>query len=237
MPDKAPLKRENEIAFVTGPKGSGKSHLIDEYFTQYAPRVIRLDFVGDVAEKYPDMIEAVGYEQLIAALRRFNAERLAEWSVIAVFPEHKMHEIPELFAKLVPPYEGRGKVGGISRAFGGIALECTECDIILPNRSSYDTQAARNMMKRARHEALDLYLATQRPAECHRLCTAMADYTIALQTHEPRDLDYLSKGVGEDFAAMVRKLPRYHSAWFKRDGREILERDKDGEIVGSNDES
>lgn len=226
------MKRENEIVFVTGPKGSGKSYLIDEYFTTHAPRVIRLDFVGDVAEKYPDMPEAVGYDELLSTLRGFNRDRLPRWSVVAVFPEHRMHELPTLFAKLVPPYEGRGRAGGISRAFGGIALECTECDIILPNANSAATGAARNMLKRGRHEGLDLYLATQRPAECNRLCTAMADYTIALHTHEPRDLDYLSRGVGEDFAAMVRALPEYHSAWFRRKGREILERDKNGEVVG-----
>lgn len=228
-----PRTRKNTIAFATGPKGSGKSFLLDRYFTSRAPRVIHLDFVGEVAEKYPDAIEAVGYDAVRAQLIELARSGAREWNLVAVFPEYRQAEMGRLFAALCPPYNGRATPMGISRAFGGVALECSECDVILPNSAGLNTMAARNMLKRGRHEQLDLYLGTQRPQECSRLCTSQADYVIAFQMHEPRELEYLARGAGEAFAARVRELPQYHSLWFHRATRGIVERNAAGEVVAS----
>lgn len=226
-----PRVRENTIAMVIGPKGSGKSRLLDHYFTSRAPRVIHLDFVGEIGERYPGAIETVGLEATLAQLRAFAANSEMKWHLVAVFPEHRQHEMAALFRALAPEYNGKTTPPGIARAFGGIALECSECDIMLPNNASEETRAARNLLKRGRHERLDLFLATQRPQECSRLCTSQADFIVAFQTHEPRELDYLSRGAGEDFARRVRALPQYSSLWFARASRAIVERDKNGTIV------
>lgn len=224
--------RKNTIAFTTGPKGSGKSVLLDRYFTSRAPRVIHLDFVGEIHEKYPDAPETVGLLATVTKLQEFARAGLMEWHLIAVFPEHFQHELPKLFTLLCPVYEGHALTRvGISRAFGGVALECSECDVILPNSFGDSTRAARNMLKRGRHERLDLYLGTQRPQECSRVVTSQADYIIAFQMHEPRELEYLARGAGIEFAERVRLLPQFHSLWFHRSTRAIVEMDKDGQVV------
>jgi hypothetical protein len=223
--------RQNTIVFVTGPKGSGKSYALDKYFTAKHPRVIHLDFVGEIAEKYPDAIETIGFRETMEQLRAFAVANETEWNIVAVFPEHQWEELPDLFTALCPQYQGRHTPMSVSQAFGGIALECSECDIILPNNAARDGRAARNMIKRARHERLDLYLGTQRPQECSRLCTSQADFVIAFQMHEPRELDYLSRGVGSAFAERVRLLRQYHSLWFNRATHQIAERDAKGKWV------
>ena len=227
-----PMVRRNTVVFGTGPKGSGKTHTMNRFFVGHAPRVIHVDMVGEVIENYPDAIETVGARETILKLMEFARERRREWNLVAVFPEGRQRELAALCDALTPPYAGRAAQRvGVSRAFGGIALDCTECDILLPNAGGHDTRAARNMVKRARHELLDLFLATQRPPECSRLCTSQADIVFSLQTHEPRDLDYLRKGVGSAFADRVAELPQYHSLWFERATRKVVERGKDGAIV------
>ncbi len=228
----APRVRRNVIVFATGPKGSGKSVLLHRYFTAHAPRVIHLDFVGEIHETYPDAPETVWLTATLEQLRAFARAGLPRWHLIAVFPEHHHADLPRLFGALCPAYEGKaaGRMG-IAQAFGGIALECSECDVILPNSAATDTRAARNLLKRGRHVRLDLYLATQRPQECSRLCTSQADYIIAFQMHEPRELEYLAQGAGQAFADRVRVLPAYHSLWLQRATHVVVERGPDGAMI------
>lgn len=221
----APIIRENEIVFCCGKKGSGKSRLLYDYFVSENPRTISLDFVGEVKERNPNALQVVGYDALLGALR--SLVNVPRWHVAAVFDEYSMHELPKLFRLLCPPFNPDRR--SLSRAFGGIALECSECDVILPNGSA--TVEARNMIKRGRHELLSLYFATQRPQECSRLCTAQADFVISFRMHEPNEMRYLARTVSPLYADLVKNLPTYHSAWYEAATGQVEVRDANGETT------
>lgn len=221
----------NRIVIATGRKGSGKSHLIHRHFTSKAKRVIHLDFVGEIKKKIPTAVETIGLAATMEAIREMARQRKMEWNIVAVFPESEMWGLPRLCAQLVPTYGGEKAPIGIAKAFGGIALECTECDILLPIQGGAWSSSARSMMRRARHESLDLFLATQRPQDCHKLCTSMADFVISFKTTEPRELKYLRDGVGTSFALRVRDLSYRHSLWFRKDDELTVEIDADGNAV------
>lgn len=221
--------RRNEIAFACGKKGSGKSKLINDYFAKKFPRVISLDFVGEIKERNPEAIEVVGYEKLVKMIRDLTNSQVEKWQIAAVFDEYQISsgELERLFNLLVPAYTPEKK--GLSRILDGLTLECTECDVILPNQGA--SIAARNMVKRARHEKLNLLFATQRPQECNRLCTSQADWVISFRMHEPREIKYLSDSVSSRFTDEVRLLEQYCSAWYHAETGNVFIRDRDGATI------
>lgn len=222
----APLLRENEIVFCAGKKGSGKSTLLYDYFVAPSPRTISLDFVGDVKERDPNAIEVVGYAPLIAKLQELVRAGIQRWHIAAVFDAYTESELPKLFRLLCPPYNP-GKQS-LTRALGGMALECSECDVILPNGGA--SIEARNMLKRGRHNLLSLYLATQRPQECSRLCTSQADYIISFAMHEPNELKYFAR-IAPRYSALLPHLPPFTSAWYDPASGRVEIRNGDGETV------
>jgi hypothetical protein len=223
-----PLLRDNEIVFVAGKKASGKSTLLYEYFVANYPRTISLDFVGDVKERNPEAIEVVGYTALLAKLKELVAAGVHNWHVAAVFDSYTESELPNLFRLLCPPYNPQQV--SFSRAIGGLALECSECDVILPNGGA--AVEARNMVKRGRHNLLSLFLATQRPQECSRLCTSQADYIISFAMHEPNELKYFGR-ISPRYASLLQSLPKFHSAWYVPATGQVAIRDGDGETVAT----
>lgn len=225
-----PLLRDNEIIFCSGKKGSGKSTLLYEYFVANYPRTISLDFVGDVKERNPQAIEVVGYTALLGKLKELVAAGVQEWHVAAVFDSYSERELPNLFRLLCPPYNPQQV--SFSRAIGGLALECSECDVILPNGGA--SVEARNMVKRGRHNLLSLFLATQRPQECSRLCTSQADYIISFAMHEPNELRYFNR-ISPRYASLLPTLPKFHSAWYVPATGQVAIRDGDGETVAMHD--
>lgn len=206
----APLLRENEIVFCAGKKGSGKSTLLYDYFVTRSPRTISLDFVGDVKERNPHAMEVVGYAALLAKLSELVAARVERWHIAAVFDAYTERELPQLFRLLCPPYDPVRI--SLPRALGGIALECSECDVILPNGGA--SVEARNMVKRGRHNLLSLLFATQRPQECSRLCTSQADFVISFAMHEPNELKYFAR-IAPRYSALLPHLPPFYSAWYE----------------------
>jgi hypothetical protein len=223
------LVRENEIVFACGKKASGKSTLLYEYFVTANDRTISLDFVGEVKERNPNAVQCVGFDGVLATLRELTSARVMRWHIAAVFDEYTTHELPKLFRLLCPPFNpGRQS---LSRTLGGLALECSECDVILPNGNA--TVEAKNMIKRGRHELLSLYLGTQRPQECSRLCTSQADYIISFRMHEPNEMRYLARTVSNEYAEVVKRLPKYSSAWYCPAVGEVQVRDGDGNVTQS----
>lgn len=204
----APAQRRNVIAFVCGPKGSGKSQLLWDKFTSQAPRVISIDTVGEAREKNPDVVEAFGLADTIQALR-FCARKGRRWHIAAAL---ERAEIPQLFQVLAPPYSAQ--VTGLSAAVGGIAVECGEVDTILPNAGA-DEQLV-GALRRGRHALLSMFYGTQRPASCARDCTAQADIIAAFATYEPRDVEYLRRTLGSQAADLLPTLEPYHCLYFAK---------------------
>lgn len=203
-------KRKNRQVFVCGPTASGKSELLSSVFTQHEPRLISLDFTGEVKQRNPDAIAVYSYDDLIAELSAIATDfrDRRRWHIAAMLDES---DVPRLLHLLAPPIVAADTVG-FALAIGGIALECHECDLIAPNGRT-DARVT-SAFKRGRHHLLSLYMATQRPSECSRVITSQAHAIVSMRQHEPRDLAWLERTTSRAIAAEIAELPPYHSAYF-----------------------
>lgn len=203
------MKRDSVVAFACGMKGAGKTEWLARTFVDKAPRVIYLDMTGEHTTG-PDVLAVAGYDALLEAIAA--AASYDRWR-IAVALDDK--DVPELF-KLLAPTDNFGE-GSLARALRGVALECSECDVIAPNGR---TEAViKSAWKRSRHHRLDLLMATQRPAECDRIVTSQADVVAVFALEEHRDLVYVRERLGEFAAREVLELEQYHCIVARRGER------------------
>lgn len=209
--------RVNTIAFVCGVKGSGKSQLLADLFVRPTPRVLTLEFTRwEAATRNPDAIRTIGLAHTFRALEVCAPH--ARWHIVAALEEE---EVPDLFELLCPPLTSGSD--GYSVQVGGMAVECSECDLIAP--TSATPRAIRSAFKRGRHYGLSLYMATQRPHECARIVTSQADHIVSFQQFEPLDLDYLGQAMSRAVAAQVPQLPRYWCVWYERTSGKVFVKD------------
>lgn len=215
------MTRRNTIACVVGRKGTGKSELLWERFTSRAPRVLSLDSTGETTERNPNAIVAVGWRRLLEVLDA--AAECGKWHIAAAIePE----DVRELFARLTPPL-GQGR--SLSLAFGGMAVECGEVDLIAPNGGT--PPEILSAFRRGRHYALDLYMATQRPASCAVDVRSMADIFVSFALTSPRDVAAASDELGGTMAERIVRLPRYHCLYSTRADGRVVELDAQRRIV------
>jgi len=206
----AALERRNLIVFGCGRKGSGKSTLLHERFVRPSPRIISLDVTGETREQFPDAIECAGLDAVRRALRVAAEKGKRRWHLAASL---EPGEVRTLFAMLAPALGAGAR--SLSRDFGGIAVECGECDLIAPvSGAAPDVLSA---WRRGRHHLLSLFMATQRPATCARDLTAQADVIFAFAQTEPRDVDFIARTISGPVADIVRHLPAYHCVYYTRD--------------------
>jgi len=180
-----------------------------------APRVLTLDIVGEARGTYADGIGPFfGLSDTLRAVQ-LCATRAVRWHVIAALDDD---EIPQLFRRLVPPYDGRSV--SLSEAVGGLSIECGEVDMVAPNGSA--PREVVNAYRRGRHVGLSLLCGTQRPASCARDCTAQADIVATFGTVEPNDVEFWRRTLGGPVSDVVRQLPTYHSVVYQRATGRVL---------------
>jgi len=63
-----------------------------------------------------------------------------------------------------------------------------------------------SLIRYGRHQEVDIIATARRPAEVHRNLTANSDDIYVYQTHEPRDLSYLSRFMDVD---KIKSLEQY----------------------------
>jgi hypothetical protein len=199
--------------FIAGRKGTGKSTLLHRRYVSSAPRVLSLDATvpPETLERNPGAVYVIGLDQLRRVLRL--AAGYPRWHIAAAL---EPADVAELFRLLCPPL-GSPRAS-LSRAFGGIAIECGECDLVWPNAGS--APELLSALRRGRHYLLDLYLATQRPASCAVDVRAQADALIAFAQTEPRDVDYFARGISRPVGELIRSLEGHEFVFYSRaDGR------------------
>lgn len=195
------MNKKNFVAFVTGKRGSGKSHELNR-LAQKFPRRLVLDFLGEHEGAIPGAVEAWTFGDTLSALQR--VQKLPRWTVVSSMDERY---VPQLLEVLAPSF--RGGAPGYSKSVGGMVLELGECDTVWPNGGS--SPEARGVVKRGRHHWLSILAATQRPAETDRIITSQADIICSFRQHEPRDLAYLSAVMGGSrVAPLLTTLQPYH---------------------------
>lgn len=199
--------RRNVIAFACGRKNTGKSQLLFDWFARPTPRVISLDFNDEVPERNPDAVSVVGWGRLMDALR--VASNYGRWHIAAALDGP---DVIELFRLLAPPH-GSGRPS-LSRAFGGVAVECGEAYMVAPNGGA-DPDVI-GAWRRGRHALLSLYMAAQRPAAVNRELSAQADYIAAFAQGEPNDLHWLAKAISQPVADVVAQLRGHQCVYYER---------------------
>lgn len=206
----APLP--HEIVTVVGRTGSGKTKLIAEVIGPRHERRITLDMVGECATLYPRAVTVTRLRDLVTALRALHDAHAHTWHLVASLTPD---EIADLLQLLAPAHGGPEL--SLSAAWGGIALEVFELDLIAPvTRAGKRLPAAvMNAYARGRHYGLSILGATQRPHQVDRMATAQSSCVVTFGMHEPHDLAFLERIGGRTFAELARAgLPEYCSAWY-----------------------
>lgn len=194
------MERQNEIAFACGMKGSGKSHWLLNEFVAHAPRIIHIDPNGEFVDD-PDVLMVAGWLPLLDALEA--CATFKEWRIaVSLRVTPKVNEYAQLFA-LLAPEESFGE-GSLSRALGGVAVECGEVQILAPNgRTAPEIVGG---WQRGRHHRLNLYMGTQRVSACDRIVTSQSDVVAIFAQSEAIDLDRVRKQYGRYAADDVAQL-------------------------------
>jgi hypothetical protein len=89
---------------------------------------------------------------------------------------------------------------------GGGTIVLDEADAIDVTQSPCFDEAVRY----GRNRGIDIITGCRRPAEISKNVTAGADIAYCLTTHEPRDLLYYREFLGDDAAAKLPRLAKYH---------------------------
>lgn len=204
----------NFIAFASGRKRSGKSHVLAQLASRF-PRRIVYDFVGEFYGRIPDAIETRTLSQTLDAL--VAVRKNPRWTIVAMVDPR---DVPSIIGAIAPV--GQIPEGSYSYSVGGIVQECGECDNIAPNNASISPEVI-DSLQRGRHFRLSTLFGTQRPRMTHRSVTAMADVLLAFKQKEPRDIAYLGELIRPDAEQLLPTLNEYeYLRWY--DSHNILER-------------
>lgn len=202
----------HEIVTVVGRTGSGKTQLIAKYIGPRHARRITLDLVGECAALYPSAASARSLAAVLRLLRAYHEHNVTRWHIVAALD---VKEIGQLVRLLCPT--GADANTSLAAAWGGMALEIFELDLVAPvDRSEPATrEAIRTAYARGRHFGLSILAATQRPHMIDRIATAQSSHVVTFQMHEPADLSWLEKVGTKRFAEIARTgLREYESAWY-----------------------
>lgn len=212
-----------------GRPGTGKSHKLWAEYTSRAPRVLSFGVLRQDLARDPNVVVALGLPQLKDVLRRIARGRYDRWHVATAL---NPAELAELFALLVPP---NGVGNSLAEKMGGMAIEACEAYEVFPNgRTPAEMLAA---IRQARHYALDMYLAAQRPASCARDVTAAADHVYLFAQSEPADLDFIARTCSKSVARAVANLAAesHECIYLNRPRNEIRHLDAHGRTLASID--
>lgn len=213
--------RRNTIVAGFGRKGTGKSVLLYDLFTSKAPRVLSLDSTGETRERNADAVLCVGYSSLRDAFRR--AQNYQRWHIAAAL---EPDDVARLFALLTPPL---GSGSSLSLAFGGMAIECAEVDLIAPNSGA--APEVLSALRRGRHYALDMYFATQRPASCAVDVRSMSDFLFSFALSSPRDVAAVDAEMPLSVSDRIVRLRPYHCLFYSKEKGSVVELDPARRVV------
>lgn len=202
----------HEIVTIVGRTGSGKTQLLAKLIGPRHKRRITIDLLGECEKLYPNALKARSVEQVIKGMAKLHAADVMEWHIVASID---VPDVGKLVHLLCPTGTASGR--SLSAAWGGMALEMFELDLIAPvDRSEKSTrEAIKTAYARGRHYGLSILAATQRPHMIDRIATAQSSYVITFQMHEPADLQFLERVGGKRFSELARVgLKQYESAWY-----------------------
>jgi len=165
---------DNEMIFVSGQRGSGKSYWIRHKTTELS-RFLLFDTLSEYqgcAPSFDDLTELIEH-----------CQKAGDGFLEALFddPSEDPKETFPLFCE-------------IGQEIGNLYVIVEEIDIFA---TPYDVPEELNrLIKYGRHRGVNLIAVSRRPAEVSRLITSQATRFIIFRQFEPRDISYFRSIIG-----------------------------------------
>jgi len=177
---------KNEVIFVSGQRGSGKSYWVQNFISKLS-RFLIYDTLGEYegAPRFEEIEDLLDY-----------CERSGGGFLEAIYdPLNPQDDLNfSLFCR-------------IARALGNIYVIIEEFDLFAtPFSIPLELQA---LIKYGRHRGVNVLGVSRRPAEVSRLFTSQATRFILFRQIEPRDVQYFRSIVGTS-ADMLPTLEPYY---------------------------
>jgi hypothetical protein len=176
----------NHVIIICGQRGCGKSTYLNAEIDKF-DRVIIYDLLGENLHYET----AFNMEQYVA---RLNKKQKAHFFVLNFF-DPKTDE--ECFSKICISVN---RLHDVLFVVDELDYHCN---------ANYIPKDLAEIIKRGRHQQLNLMVATRRPHEIPRLMTSQVSQFITFRQVEPRDLDYLNS-VCSFNKEEVKNLPNFH---------------------------
>lgn len=179
-------------AVIFGRKGSGKTTLARALLQHHSRCLI----VDPLREYGHDAVQVSTLPELADYLERTRGR----WRV-AYFNDHIAHDFDALCAS--------------AYTLGDCLFVVEEADWFCDPAQM--PEGFERVIKYGRHQRCHVLAMSRRPSEVHRMLTSQAYEIYCFAMHEPRDLEYLSKLVGHDYAEELPQLAplhyRYQNLW------------------------
>lgn len=190
--------RKNEIVFVTGRKGSGKSTFAARSIRALVDAGRRVVVVSPVGE----FVDERGRPALGAGAAIVSTTDLTAWEMLR---GRSVLVLPE-----------SDDVAAFAFRFAWAAASCDRPLILVVDEIDLYLSQFRpdpclaKIIRYGRHRCLSLWGIAQRPANVHKDLLAQADRVVMFAARQPSDVDYLAKLTGVD-PDQVRNLGLYQS--------------------------
>ncbi|MBI5710018.1 MAG: hypothetical protein HZC42_06905 [Candidatus Eisenbacteria bacterium] len=175
--------KRNLVGTIVGPKGCGKSTLVQEIVREHR-RVVILDYVGEYGAQLGAQA-CWGFDDCLAALELASRAQEFRLSLRDTYGEEKLALLHVLFE--------------LERYLLVIEEAPTVCG---PGVMPLELQ---RIVAIGRHRGISQLYVAQRPSMVNRLVTSQSDVLVAFRQHEPRDVEYLVEACGARMEA-VREL-------------------------------
>lgn len=163
----------NEIIVVTGQRGKGKTTYIKNIIESY-DRVIIFDLLGEFCY-YETAFNLNDFFSLLSRKRK------EDFFFINYYNPKNSEKDFEIICKAI------NKLNDIMFVIDELDYFCS---------ANYIPREFSEIIKRGRHQNLNVIISTRRPHEIPRLVTSQLTQFITFKHIEPRDLSYIKDGVG-----------------------------------------
>lgn len=198
------------VVLTAGPSATGKTTAQYELFIRRCPRRVSFDFQAEVRRKFnPNAIEVYSLAEFTRALRL--CARGTHWHIALVYDPDAQPELAEQVCRILNPARTGESHRSFSRAVGGVAVECSEADLLFPNGRT--PPAVRGLVQRGRHNKLAVFMATHAPALVDTRLRDAADYYLAFRSQEDVVWRFWQRATSAVVADVIATLPLYHCAY------------------------
>lgn len=182
-----------------GKRGSGKTTAIRAEIPELKKPIVILDVLGnfdpEVEPNEATWIGVTSASEAIEEMVRHAKEPKKHPGVIIIQSANMSHDVDYISSAL---WKLRG---------GTIVLD--EIDAVsIPEAPCFD-----ELIRYGRNRGIDVVTGCRRPAEISKNITAGADIILCFTTHEPRDIDYFSQKLGDEYAQALPKLEPFHGIY------------------------